>query len=387
MTQPPCVSTADSDPAHVAMSKRMFGGGWQRWVFPGVWLIYLLQTVAGVHQHASGAGAVGGDLIVVMFAACYLIAISTRWTQNQRLFWALYAAAFLLTAAETVFAHQDAFVFCIYLAVLTVAQVKRSAPLVIGALVLVVMFAPRLIPSWGGRIDYATGLTIALVSLAMLGFFTLIRSNIELDAARAEVARLAAENERSRIARDLHDLLGHSLTTITVKAGLARRLAERGEGERAAAEITEVEDLTRRTLGEVRAAVSGYRDVTLAGELASAREVLRASGIGLTLPGAVDIVDGDAADVFGWVVRESVTNVVRHSRASHCTIALGPRWIEIVDDGRGGTPGAGNGLSGLRERLAAVGGSVAAGGTATGWRVRAEVGAVPVAAEASPVTR
>ena len=212
----------------------------------------------------------------------------------------------------------------------------------------------------------------------MYGFFSIIQSNIELAEARAEVARLAAENERSRIARDLHDLLGHSLTTITVKAGLARRLAERGEAARATAEITEVEELARRTLGEVRAAVSGYHDVTLTGELASAREVLRAAGIALTLPGSVDVVDREAAELFGWVVREGVTNVVRHSRASHCTIRLGERWIEIVDDGRGGTAGAGNGLTGLRERLAAVGGTVEAGGTGKGWRVRAEVGAVPV---------
>ena len=83
----------------------------------------------------------------------------------------------------------------------------------------------------------------------MFGFFMIIRSNIELAAARAEVARLAAENERTRIARDLHDLLGHSLTTITVKAGLARRLAERATRARAAEEIAEVEQLSRRTLG------------------------------------------------------------------------------------------------------------------------------------------
>ncbi len=139
-----------------------------------------------------------------------------------------------------------------------------------------------------------------------------------------------------------------------------------------------MEELARRTLGEVRAAVSGYRDVTLTGELASAREVLRAAGIVLTLPGSVDIVGGDAAEVFGWVVRESITNVVRHSRAAHCTVTLAERWIEIVDDGRGGTAGAGNGLTGLRERLAAVGGTVEAGGNLGGWRVRAEVGAVPV---------
>jgi two-component system sensor histidine kinase DesK len=365
----------DAAAAPVAAVERMSQGGWRRWAFPGIWLIYLAQTVAGVHDHAAGAGAIAGYAIVGAFALCYVVAIATRWNDHTPLFWKAYAAAMVLTLAETFFAHEDAFVFCVYLAVLTVAGVSRFAPQIIAIMVLVAMFGPRLI--WGDQIDYATPLTIVLVALAMYGFFSIIRSNIELDAARAEVARLAAENERSRIARDLHDLLGHSLTTITVKAGLARRLAERGETARAAGEITEVEELTRRTLGEVRSAVSGYRDVTLSGELASAREVLRAAGIELRLPGAVDIVDGDAAPAFGWVVRESVTNVVRHSRASHCAITLGERWIEIVDDGRGATAGAGNGLSGLRERLAAVGGTVEAGGTGAGWRVRAELGAAP----------
>jgi two-component system sensor histidine kinase DesK len=371
MTDTSAQCRSDSAGLPISATRRMSGGGWRRWAFPGIWLIYLAQTVAGVHKYSAGVGAIAGYVIVGAFAICYVIAIGTRWNDQTRLFWQMYSAAIALTVAETFFAHEDALVFCVYLAVLTVAGLGRFMPHVIGVMVIVALFAPRLI--WGQQIDYATSLTILLVALAMFGFFSIIQSNIELDAARAEVARLAAENERSRIARDLHDLLGHSLTTITVKAGLARRLAERGEAARATAEISAVEELTRRTLGEVRAAVSGYRDVTLSGELASAREVLRASGIQMTLPGAVDGVDGDAAAVFGWVLRESVTNVVRHSRASQCTITVGPRWIEIVDDGRGGVAGAGNGLSGLRERLAAVGATIEAGGTLAGWRVRVDM--------------
>lgn len=379
-SQPPADPPA-ANPAHVAMSRQMFSGGWQRWVFPGVWLVYLLQTASGVHKHSSGAGAVAGYLIIVAFAACYLTAVATRWTSNQHKFWVIYAITIVLTFLEMIFAREDAFVFFVYVAVLTVAVIQRYVLYIVVALALVATVTPRLVPSWHADVSVANGLTVILVSLAMYGFFSIIASNVALDEARAEVARLAAENERSRIARDLHDLLGHSLTTITVKAGLARRLAERGEADRAAGEITEVEQLARRTLGEVRSAVSGYRDVTLSGELASAREVLRAAGIELTLPGSVDIVDGDAAAVFGWVVREGVTNVVRHSRATHCDITLGERWIEIVDDGRGGTGGAGNGLTGLCERLAAVGGTVEAGGSGRGWRVRAEVPATAVASK------
>jgi two-component system sensor histidine kinase DesK len=242
------------------------------------------------------------------------------------------------------------------------------------------MFIPPLIPSWHTGVYTGMMITIPLVSLAMWGFFGIIESNIELAAARSEVARLAAENERTRIARDLHDLLGHSLTTITVKAGLARRLAERGNPQRSAAEIAEVEELSRRTLADVRAAVSGHRDVTLAGELATAREVLRAAGIIAQLPGSVDVVHPSLSELFGWVVREGITNIVRHARATHCTVTLGRDFIEIADDGRGGAAAVGSGLTGLRERVATAGGTVDVGGTMSGWRLRV---VVPVPAPSS----
>ena len=129
----------------------------------------------------------------------------------------------------------------------------------------------------------------------------------------------------------------------------------------------------------MRSAVSGYREVTLAGELATAQEVLRAAGIDAPSPPPVDVVDPAHSELFGWVVREGVTNVVRHSRARHCVIALGPTWLEIEDDGRGGAPDAGNGLTGLRERVAAAGGTVLAGAGPRGWRLRVEM-SDPVAA-------
>jgi two-component system sensor histidine kinase DesK len=142
-------------------------------------------------------------------------------------------------------------------------------------------------------------------------------------------------------------------------------------------EITEVEQLARRTLGDVRAAVAGHHDVTLVGELATAREVLRAAAVIAELPGSVDVVDPTLSELFGWVVREGVTNVVRHARANHVRIVLGPRSVEITDDGRGGTPGAGNGLTGLRGRVEAAGGTMQATGGFGGFRLRVDVPEVP----------
>ncbi len=352
----------------------MWGAGWRRYFFPGFWLVYLGQAVNGVAKHSHGLAAVTGYVLVAAFAACYLAALPMGWRSAGRAFWWLYAAGYLLTVAEAFIAGADALVFCVYLGVLTVAARNRRAAPVVLALTAAVGVLPRIVPGWGGHIDWNGALTVFLVSFAMFGFFAIVRSNIELAAARAEVARLAAENERTRIARDLHDLLGHSLTTITVKAGLARRLAEHGDGARSVAEIGEVERLSRRTLADVRAAVAGHHDVTLAGELATAREVLRAMDIVAELPGSVDIVDPTLSELFGWVLREAVTNIVRHSRATRCAVTLTPRWIEITDDGRGAaTPGDGNGLSGLRTRLAAAGGELTAQATGRGWQLRAVV--------------
>jgi two-component system sensor histidine kinase DesK len=371
----PC---AASDPQLDEVA-RMWGAGWKRYFFPGFWLVYLGETISGVSKHSHGAAAVAGYLIVVAFAACYLVALPMGWNGMVRAFWPLFGLGVVLTAVETAFAQDSALVFSVYLAVLIVAARTRLTIPVVGILAVATAVLPRVMPGWSGQIDWNNGVTVVLVGLAMFGFFNIIYSNIALGQARAEVARLAAENERSRIARDLHDLLGHSLTTITVKAGLARRLAGR-DPARSLTEITEVEELSRRTMSEVRAAVSGYRDVTLAGEIATARGVLDAAGIQAELPGAIDLVDTDAVVPFGWVLREAITNVVRHSRADRCVVTVGPRWIEIADDGHGATAGAGNGLTGLRERLAAVGGTVEAGsapgGTLLGgWRVRAELAA------------
>lgn len=368
---------------------RVWGGGWGRFFFPGFWLVYLGSSISYVANHQHGWRELLALLMIGAFAAIYMVALPMAWGGRGPVFWPLFAAAVALTVGESFFARHQAMALCVYLAVLSIAARTKYTPYLVAGLILASGLLPRWIPGWGGQIDWNIALTVALVSIAMFGFFQIIANNIALAAARAEVARLAAENERSRIARDLHDLLGHSLTTITVKAGLARRLGERGDNERALTEIREVENLSRRTLADVRAAVSGHREVTLAGELATAREVLRSAGIIAELPGSVDVVDPALSETLGWVVREGVTNVVRHSRAMHCTITLSQRGIEIVDDGHTGVnPAAGSGLAGLSERLAAVGGTIEAGGFLRGWRLRADVpdADAPAADAVAPAT-
>lgn len=167
---------------------------------------------------------------------------------------------------------------------------------------------PVAISSWhdglATAVDNAPLFAIPVVAIVAFAIMQVLDGNRALAQARAQVATLAAENERFRIARDLHDLLGHSLTTITVKAGLATRLRE-ADPARALQEMSDVEALARRSLADVRAAVANYRDVTLTTELAIGRELLRAAGIAADLPGAVEVVDSTHQELFGWVRRDA----------------------------------------------------------------------------------
>ncbi len=346
---------------------------WQRVVFPSLFLITLGQTVAGVSAHSDGVVAFGGYMVVVAFCVAYLFCLLWIGHHDRRPFWIGYGLLCILFVIELDFAHQDAMVMLTFVGTLAIAVLWwRAVPIVI-ALVLLAVYLPAMVSSWHSGIDADAGWTLAIVLAAMFAFFNLMRANAELTDARSEIAVLAAESERQRIARDLHDLLGHSLTTITVKAGLARRLFENGEPERAAVEITDVENLSRESLVDVRAAVSGYRETTLTGELATARELLRTLDVAAHFPTSIDVVDPRYHELFGWVVREGVTNSVRHAHASTCSITLGRDWIEISDDGVGGALASGNGLRGLRERVEAAGGTLTAASRARGWAVRASM--------------
>jgi len=220
----------------------------------------------------------------------------------------------------------------------------------------------------GEPLGWELALTLIALTAFMVGFAGNVRLNIELRATREQLAEAAVAAERERIGRDLHDILGHSLTAIAVKAGLARRLLGRDD-DAAAVEIGDVERLARDALGDVRATTSGMREVSLAGELAVAGTVLRAAGIEAVLPQAVDDVDPTARQLFGYVLREAVTNVVRHSHARTCTVELTPGSIRIADDGPIGTRSSGsaavdlepgNGLVGLAARVTATGGTFSA---------------------------
>jgi two-component system sensor histidine kinase DesK len=227
----------------------------------------------------------------------------------------------------------------------------------------------------------AASFLIVLISIGamMAAFGRKIVANRELHEAREELALLAVSEERLRIARDMHDLLGHSLSVIALKSELAGRLLER-DPERAAQEIEEIQTVTRQALSEVREAVQGYRRQGLADALDGARSALRAAGIECELDQPPAQLPAEVEAVLAWAVREGATNVVRHSGAERCSIRVrteGARAAVVVeDDGRSEQPrvDVGSGLTGLAERAQGVHGTLEAGARPEGgFRLRLSV--------------
>jgi two-component system, NarL family, sensor histidine kinase DesK len=358
-----------------------------RLVFSSIWLAYLATPVSSlVHDHASGAELALGLVLTAVFVAAYELALaSDAWPgrQLQVAVPALLTMTVLVVTTSLAYGG-DWILLVVYLSVAAVACLpdRAATPAAAAACVLALCLGLALHLQAG---DIAGVVLPPLAAgMAMLSFKGLLRANAELRAARQEIARLAVGEERLRIARDLHDLLGHSLSLITLKSELAQRLLP-ALPEQAATEVADVERVARQALAEVREAVSGYRRTTLEAELAGARIALEAAGIRWSEAVDAGPLPQDVEDALGWTVREGTTNVLRHSRARHCSVRVerrdGSVVVELLDDGRGGRAGrsgpelaGGSGLAGLAERVAARGGRLAAGSRPEGgFRLRVEL--------------
>ncbi|WP_245239149.1 histidine kinase [Streptomyces sp. MZ04] len=353
----------------------------------GIWLVFLASPVRDlVESDRSAVATALGWLGLAAFVTCYL---SVVFRYTAKIFdwgvvrWSL--AALLVLAVVLSYAFGTAWLgLFVYVAVsagavLPMGQAMWAIPAVTGVMVAVGLRTDSL----GDLLGSLAVLTL-LVGFAMAGVRQLVRTTVQLRQARATVARLAANEERLRLARDLHDLLGHSLSLITLKSELAGRMLP-DHPDKAAQQVADIEQVSRQALVDVREAVSGYRRRTLAGELAGARTALSAAGVEadvpLEAPAELPGEEGEAA--LAWALREAVTNVVRHSGARRCTVALTSRHtlegpvveLSVEDDGGGGSGAApGNGLTGLAERLEAVGGVLETGPAGRrGFRLAARV--------------
>jgi two-component system, NarL family, sensor histidine kinase DesK len=358
-------------------------GGSQRWFFAGIWLIYLIAPVADLFGHHHGVLWIAGGLaIAVAFSVVYVTIVcnSGSWPRQAR--WGLIAIAVLAALACVVYGKTWT---PLWIYVSAAAGMVLAAPsygrrtamygvLAVGACYLFF--------SWLSHDDVTDFLVVLLpvllVGFAMIGFRMQIQLTNELTQARETVAKLAANEERLRLARDMHDLTGQSLSTITLKSELAAkrlaRLEPSAERDTVLGDLGDIGRVSRQTLHDIREAVSGYRRPTLAIEAITAHNALEAAGIrldddpGLTLRSGT--FDADAEAVLAWCLREAVTNVIRHSGAKTCRIRLvqhpGELSLEVSDDGRG--PGqdaasghGGAGLRGMSERLDTVGGRLSLG--------------------------
>lgn len=219
------------------------------------------------------------------------------------------------------------------------------------------------------------GVATANLGLVLYGLTKLADLVTKLHEARAELARLAVARERQRFSRDLHDLLGYSLSSITLKSELAYRLAE-GQAERARQELASILDISRQALSDLRTVASSYRDLCFTEEVASVESMLLATGVDVSVEVALPDLPSAVDTVFATVLREGVTNMLRHSKVEHCSItgrcADGIVRLELVNDGvsaeneEAPDPAGSSGLGSLAQRLAAIGGQLVAGGHADG---------------------
>jgi two-component system sensor histidine kinase DesK len=320
--------------------------------------------VIGVFQQGIADLPVGERALMigytVVFGLAFAIAAPVSWVLSQR--WRLVPALCLFALS---FGFVPAFgwglaEFWTFVGVAAgMGQVAiRSLVVFVISLGALALLFEYLDDPTSGAIGAVPAVTIS-ISLFMGAFGRQILLINQLRATQDELAKLAVAEERSRVGRDMHDILGHSLTVITVKAELAGRMID-VDPSRAAAEIADVEQLARGALADVRSTVAGYRGVNIASELAGARSALESAGIRAQLPTTVDVVPADDRELFGWVVREGVTNVVRHSGALRARVSLGRDFVEVADDGKGPAAGdelgaRGTGLDGLAERAERAG--------------------------------
>jgi two-component system sensor histidine kinase DesK len=365
------VSSVSRQQPSAGIRARLLNLGAYRWYLGTLFgLVYQTFEIVYVWTSAgTNAGKVTATLLLVVIYLGYILLPPLLWPQSVRarviglvIYWTVSLVLLPLIG-----------VYLVWVWTLVVAMAAFMwMPFVPTLVVSLGVVAAQVALSWSGNFAegtiFAPFVTVS-IAVSLVAITRQIIANRELQDAHATIATLAAAEERARLARDLHDVLGHSLTVVAVKSELAGRLVER-DPARAIAEIGDIESLARTALVDLRAAVSSYREMNLDSELSAARTALDSADIRAHLPLDGSAVDEDLRPLFGWVLREGITNVIRHSRATECWIELKPRSLSVRDDGLG-VPAShkGNGLTGLTERALEAGAKLTAANGETGGYV------------------
>ncbi|WP_166645804.1 sensor histidine kinase [Curtobacterium flaccumfaciens] len=364
--------------------------GRRRWyagaVFALLWQV--LEVIAVWTDGRSLRAHVVSSIALAVVYAAYLFAPELMWRRSLRGRVVVLAGVALLAGLLLLVVGPLAVWTWLLVAALSGFVAERFW--VAGVVVLGIVGAQFLVAAstgWDTAVNsgilFAPVITVS-VGASMLFFGRQREAEQRLGFAQDEITRLAVVEERARFSRDLHDVLGHSLTVVAMKSELAARLVD-VDPARAKAEMQDVERLSRDALQGLRRAVSGYREADLDAELVSARSALSAAGIDAVLPADGSAAGDEVRSLFAWVLREGVTNVIRHAAASRVRVTLTRTRLTIEDDGTGSTAATGaaataatgaragagaggafdvtggNGLRGLRERADAVGATLTTG--------------------------
>jgi two-component system sensor histidine kinase DesK len=324
---------------------------------PYVWLVWLSYFVCDPALHPRSMTRWVEMLVgIVIFLALYFWGF---WLKERRKLWAI--ASITILAVVFLPLNWGASAFFVYAAAF--AGFCGGTELAIAILLALEACASVII--WPFHLPLglwvSTSFLIAAVGAMNIQHAKRIAANCRLRMAQEEIEHLAKTAERERIARDLHDVLGHTLSVIILKSELASKLADK-DPPRAIHEIRDVERISREALAEVRSALKGYRAAGLNAEMAQARATLETAGIKVQACSSQLDLNAAQEGVLALVMREAVTNILRHSKATECNLRLaqanGCCTLEIADNGCGSTEVEGEGLKGMRQRVEMLGGSL-----------------------------
>ena len=347
-----------------------------RWM-PLIWLPFMVWFFAEpVVRHAGPLFWIGNTLFGLVFVFLYLYSFSRPEPRR------LYAILAMIAMAVLIMPFNAGSVGLLIYA----SAAAGFTPNLRRALVLTVLLVAILglfVHHHHLPVEFWGGILLLIVVVGMGNHYGAVSycTSAKLQLAQEEIEHLAKVAERERIARDLHDLLGHTLSLITLKAELARKLVDR-DPQRAKQEMQDVEHTSRAALADVREAIGGYRGQGFAAELVRARKTLETAGITVACEASEVPLSPAQETVLALALREAVTNVVRHAQAQTCSVRLAREeqlcTLEIADNGCGAEGPEGNGLRGMRERLEAIGGSLQRQ-TAAGTRLVIHLPLAPMA--------
>lgn len=333
---------------------------WARygWLLAAVWLVFLFYPIQALLQHQAPMewevlAWVGMGAFVMLYLLGFQLGMSkgSPVTGPVPLQWWCFGALIFSGALTLPALGFDAVSFLPF--VMSFASYGLTRRMHWITLVVCLLLALSACIFSGRFMDYLSVMLIVVLLGAVNTVSTfLIRRSTEADALALS---LATSRERESVARDVHDLMGHSLTVVKLKAQLARRLVD-ADPERAKAELADIETITAEAIAGVRATVTGLRSEGLAAQLEASRAALATAGVGLTVTGDPAALSPAQALPAGWILREATTNVLRHAGASRVRVRVMPGGISVEDDGVGLSGAAGNGLRGMAERAALSGG-------------------------------